>query len=36
MPLLNLSVAIGDPADDTVAGTPIRLSESVTAYVRPN
>lgn len=32
----NLSVAIGDPADDTVAGTPIRLSESVTAYVRPN
>lgn len=32
----NLSVAIGDPADDTVAGTPIRLSDSVTAYVRPN
>lgn len=32
----NLSVAIGDAADDTVAGTPIRLSESVTAYVRPN
>ena len=32
----NLSVAIGALADDTVAGTPIRLSESVTAYVRPN
>ena len=31
-----LTVAIGDPADDTVAGTPIRLSDSVTAYVRPN
>jgi hypothetical protein len=31
-----LTVAIDDPADDTVAGTPIRLSESVTAYVRPN
>jgi hypothetical protein len=31
-----LTVAIGDPADDAVAGTPVRLSESVTAYVRQN
>lgn len=31
-----LTVAIGDPADDAVAGTPVRPSESVTAYVRQN
>jgi hypothetical protein len=30
-----LTVAIGDPAHDTVTGTPMRLSDSVTAYVTP-